>query len=100
MPDLPVEKAIKLLEKIQHRDYPTAMDLMGVPGVLTPLDQNAFRFEMTMAYPGAAAAARRLNDVGAELDQWPPVPMGNLKAVLTWDTALHGLIVPQLLKEI
>lgn len=99
MPDLPIQKATLLLEKIQIHRCPADMKLMGVPGVLTPLDRNAFRFEMSMAYPGASAAAHRLNDVGADLKTWPPEPMGPLEATLTWDTALHSLVVPQLLTE-
>lgn len=99
MPDLPIQKATRLLEKIQGRHRPADMKLMGVPGVLTPLDQNAFRFEMSMAYPGASAAAHRLNDAGADLAAWPPEPMGELEATLTWDTALHSLVVPQILTE-
>ena len=81
--------AAKKLDSIQARKTPVSAKLCGVPVTVVPLDGNAFRILLSMVNPGADKAAKRLDDVAANVAPWPP--QGHCSAEATWDTTLHYL---------
>lgn len=83
------EQATKILDRVQRRGKPVSARLCGVPVNLVPLPGNMFQILLSMANPGADAAAKRLNDVAANVKPWPP--QGHCSAETTWDTTLHYL---------
>lgn len=82
-------RATQVLDRIQARKQPVRAKLCGVPVTVVPLDGNAFRILLSMVNRGADDAARRLNDVAANVEPWPP--QGHCSAETTWDTTLHYL---------
>lgn len=76
------------LDRIQHRGRATRMKLCGVPVDVRPMDGNMFRINLDMALDGSDKAARRLNDIGADITR--PF-MGIVTADVTWDSTLHYL---------
>lgn len=97
-PKISKAAAERKLDAIQFGGIPMAMKLKNVPVTVEPEPGNAFRIRMDMSVPGAAAAAGFLNDVGADVRPWPCPADGDLRAVLTWDSALHYLVMPGELK--
>lgn len=81
--------ATRKLDAIQARKVPVHAKLCGVPVTVVPMDGNAFKILLSMVNPGADAAAKRLNDVAANVEPWPP--QGHCSAETTWDTTLHYL---------
>lgn len=76
------------LDRIQHRGRATRMKLCGVPVDVRPIDGNMFQITLDMALDGSDKAARRLNDIGADITR--PF-MGIVTADVTWDSTLHYL---------
>ncbi len=82
-------RATRILDSVQNKKQPARAKLCGVPVNVMPLDGNMFQISLSMANPGADKAARRLNDVAANVEPWPPE--GHCSATATWDTTLHYL---------
>lgn len=95
MPDpwnkLSQKDAERKLDKIQFGREPVAMRLMGAKVSVAPEPGNMFRISLDMSVPRAKTAARRLNDIGADVKPWPCPATGLVQALVTWDSALHYL---------
>lgn len=87
------EQARKILSGIQAKNRPVTKRLCGAKISIKPLDGNAFEIALDLAVPNAARAADRLNDVGADIQPFrkPWAKTGIVRAIVTWDTALHYL---------
>lgn len=84
-------QAERILDGIQSRGQPVGARLCGVPVNVVPLSGNAFGILLSMANKDADQAARRLNDVAANVKPWPP--QGHCSAETTWDTTVHYLVM-------
>lgn len=82
-------QAEKILDRIQFRGQPVGAHLCGVPVNVVPLSGNMFKIFLSMVNPGVDAAAKRLNDIAANVQPWPP--QGHCSAETTWDTTVHYL---------
>lgn len=82
-------QATKILDRVQAKNQPVNAKLCGVPVTVAPLPGNAFKIFLSMVNKNADRAARRLNDVAANVTPWPP--QGHCSAETTWDTTLHYL---------
>lgn len=83
--------AERRLDRIQSGRRPVAMRLMGAKVSVTPEPGNMFRISLDMSEPKAKTAARRLNDIGADVRPWPCPETGLVQAETTWDSTLHYL---------
>ena len=81
----------RILDGIQARRQPVRARLCGVPVNVVPMPGNSFQILLSMVNEGADKAARRLNDVAANMQPWPP--QGHCSAETTWDTTLHYLVM-------
>lgn len=89
------EQAHKILSCIQTKNKPVTKRLCGAKVSVMPLDGNVFEITLDLAVHNASKAADRLNDVGANIQPFrkPWAKTGIVKAVATWDTALHYLVM-------
>lgn len=83
--------ATKKLDSVQAGKQAIPAKLCGVPVNLIPTEGNCFKILLSMANQNAMTAARRLNDVGADIKPWPPE--GHCEAECTWDTTLNYLVM-------
>lgn len=83
--------AERKLDRIQAAGRAVRMKLLGVPVDVRPLPGNMFEIALDMALPGSGKAARRLNDAGTDIKPWPAE--GIVKALSTWDTTVHYLVM-------
>ena len=84
-------RATRILDGIQARKQPVRAWLCGIPVNVVPMPGNAFQILLSMVNKDADKAARRLNDVAANVQPWPP--QGHCSAETTWDTTLHYLVM-------
>ena len=92
--------AMAFLEGIQAKGE-TPCTLCGDPVFVAALPGNAFRFRSGYACdPAGLKSYKRLGDVGADI--WTNDTgdgTGTYKAMATWDTTLHCLVLTGDLKE-
>lgn len=84
-----IYRATKALERVVARPFPTKAKLRGARVEIHAEPGHLFVIRMDMDQEHAQEAARRLNDVAANVTPWPPE--GVVESETTWDSTLHYL---------
>lgn len=93
---LEIDKAARILERVARQRAGAKARLLGAKVTVDVEPGHLFVIRMDMDQKNAREAARRLNDVAANVTPWPPTDV--VEAKTTWDTTLHYLTMTEDLK--